>query len=231
MKTMCKVRILAALAGLARNAKVWLLLTFGSYAYKELLFSSSDHESSAAPSILFSSIRFLAVTMTDKLPTPLLTLFQPRPPLRYIPPQDTAPETRASKTSQLSGIAGFLPALAEYSATDEYHPTESWLQRRDRLRKEKMDRQSEIMKDSFEGFRPEEDYKIKGDAVKTLFVARLAYDAREADLEREFGKFGPIERIRIVRNEHEKNPKKQHRGYAFVVYERERDMKGNDSPS
>jgi hypothetical protein len=33
--------------------------------------------------------------------------------------------------------------------------------------------------------------------------------------------------IRIVKNPYEKNPKKQHRGYAFIVYEREKDMKGN----
>ena len=30
---------------------------------------------------------------------------------------------------------------------------------------------------------------------KTLFVARLSYDTKETDLEREFGRFGPIERV------------------------------------
>lgn len=33
--------------------------------------------------------------------------------------------------------------------------------------------------------------------------------------------YGPIERIRIVRNRKGKS-----KGYAFIVYERERDMKG-----
>jgi hypothetical protein len=37
--------------------------------------------------------------------------------------------------------------------------------------------------------------------------------------------------IRIVKNENEKNKKKPHRGYAFVVYEREKDMKGTTIPS
>ena len=59
-------------------------------------------------------------------------------------------------------------------------------------------------------------------------------------MEREFSRFGPIERIRIVTDikaesngtasEDEIKPrkkKKPHRGYAFVVYEREKDMKGN----
>lgn len=35
-----------------------------------------------------------------------------------------------------------------------------------------------------------------------------------------------IAQIRLVKNEMEKNPKKTHRGYAFIVYEREKDMKG-----
>jgi len=31
-----------------------------------------------------------------------------------------------------------------------------------------------------------------------LFVARLSYDTTEKDLEREFGRFGPIERVRYM---------------------------------
>lgn len=90
---------------------------------------------------------------------------------------------------------------------------------------------------------PDEDPNVRGDAFKTLFVARLSYDTTEKDLEREFGRFGPIERIRIVtdvtaetngtanesKSKTEKK-KKPHRGYAFVVYEREKDMKGTASP-
>ena len=39
------------------------------------------------------------------------------------------------------------------------------------------------------------DPNVRGDAFKTLFVARLSYDTKEKDLEREFGRFGPIERV------------------------------------
>lgn len=82
-------------------------------------------------------------------------------------------------------------------------------------------------------------------------MARLDYSADEKDLEREFGRFGPIERvrppllswvlnkpadarqIRIIRDTHahEKGNKKKkpHRGYGFVVFEREKDMRGNDA--
>jgi hypothetical protein len=133
--------------------------------------------------------------MTDKLPANLLALFQPRPPLRYIPPQDTPPEDRALKQSQISGVAAFLPALTEYATTDYYEPTESWLQRKDRIKAEKKARLEEMARDDFKEFRPENDPQIRGDAVKTLFVGRLAYEAKESDLEREFGRFGPIERV------------------------------------
>jgi U1 small nuclear ribonucleoprotein len=74
---------------------------------------------------------------------------------------------------------------------------------------------------------PSNDPQARGDPFRTLFVARLSYDVKESDLEREFGRFGPIERIRIVKDTvTPKGSKKPHRGYAFIVYEREKDMKG-----
>lgn len=165
--------------------------------------------------------------MTDKLPPNLLALFQPRPPVKYLPPQDSAPEERAKKTSQISGLAAFLPQLQEYKQTDDYEPTESWLQKRDRRRIEKREQAAAMQTDDFKGFKPEDDPKVKGDAFKTLFVGRLAYDVKESDLEREFSRFGPIERIRIVKDEYSDKPKKPSRGYAFIVFEREKDLKGN----
>ena len=168
--------------------------------------------------------------MTDKLPPDLLQLFQPRPPVRYLLPLDNAPEEKAGKSSEISGIAAFLGALHAYKDEDDYQPTESWLQKRDRKRLEKQQRVADMQKDDFQGFKPSEDSKVKGDALKTLFVGRLSYDVKEQDLEREFGRFGPIERIRIVKDETSSKSKKPHRGYAFIVYERERDMKGKPIP-
>jgi len=68
---------------------------------------------------------------------------------------------------------------------------------------------------------PFEDEEVVGDPYKTLFVGRLPYAITEEDLIREFKVYGTIERIRLVTNKDGKS-----RGYAFVVYERERDMKG-----
>lgn len=96
---------------------------------------------------------------------------------------------------------------------------------------------------------PEHDPAVKGDPYKTLFVSRLSYEVKDTDLEREFGRFGPIERVRsphflLHNNDHHSDNSAQvriirdkdtgkHRGYAFIVYEREKDMKGietKDSP-
>lgn len=46
------------------------------------------------------------------------------------------------------------------------------------------------------------------------------YETTEKELQREFGVYGPIERIRVVRDKEGKS-----RGYAFLVYEKERDMR------
>ena len=165
--------------------------------------------------------------MTAQLPPQLLALFQPRPPIHYKAPLDDSPEQKGTKKSQISGLAAFLPLLDDSKDDDDYEPTESWLQKRDRERLEKKQRIVEMQKDDFGGFKPDQDPKIKGDALKTLYVGRLSYDAKESDLEREFGRFGPIERIRIVKDDTSGKGKKAHRGYAFIVYERERDMKGN----
>lgn len=60
-----------------------------------------------------------------------------------------------------------------------------------------------------------------GDAFKTLFVGRLPYDITESALRREFERFGPITRIEIVA----RNDTGASRGYAFIEFEREKDMK------
>lgn len=100
--------------------------------------------------------------------------------------------------------------------------------------------------------KPAEDPNVRGDAFKTLIVCRLSYQATEEDLEREFGRIGNIERvrfpqarffplpkltaslqIRIVKDthadEHPNKKKKPHRGYAFIVFEREKDMRGKQT--
>lgn len=164
--------------------------------------------------------------MTDKLPGNLLQLFAPRPALRYLPNGDFEPAGR--KTREISGVAAFLPQAEEH-AKIPYNPTESWLEAHDRKMLEKKENHEYMHNEGFATqFKPSEDTKIRGDAFRTLFVSRLDYKTDTQDIQREFGRFGPIERIRIVTNTGESNPKKKGKplGYAFVVYENEKDMKG-----
>jgi RNA recognition motif-containing protein len=58
-------------------------------------------------------------------------------------------------------------------------------------------------------------------ALSSLLLYHQSKKATEQDLRREFEMYGAIERVRIVRDQKDKS-----RGYAFIVYERERDMKG-----
>ncbi|KAL2109879.1 hypothetical protein VUR80DRAFT_1885 [Thermomyces stellatus] len=165
--------------------------------------------------------------MTDKLPPNLLALFAPRPPLRFLEAPDYPPQER--KTQPISGVAQYLPALQVYKETDVYEPTESWLQMKDRKKRERKEQLEKLLTEGPKNYKPHEDPNIRGDPFKTLIVARLSYEATEHDLEKEFARFGPIERIRIITDTHShlhpKKKKKPHRGYAFVVFERERDMR------
>ena len=191
--------------------------------------------------------------MTDKLPPNLLALFAPRPALRYLPPSDHAPEDR--KTAKIGGVVQYLPALQEKAAKakavedgdpidaddeePEHPPTESWLEARDRRTIERQEHQKWLSTEGVKKlYKPSEDPNIRSDAFKTLFVARLSYDTEVRDLEREFVRFGPIERVRIVTDNgrsriqgtKKKNRTGQSKGYAFVVFENERDMKRDVSP-
>ncbi|KAL5381161.1 hypothetical protein DPSP01_007415 [Paraphaeosphaeria sporulosa] len=164
--------------------------------------------------------------MTDKLPPMLLQLFAPRPPLRWVEPSDHAPEKR--QTPNIGGIGQYMQALREYKDNDGYVPSDSWLQKRDRRKLEKKERQEKLLTEGVKDYKPHDDPKVQGDAFNTLFVSRLNYSTTEEDLEREFGRYGPIERIRIVENVKaapDAPLKKRKRGYAFIVYEREKDMK------
>merc|ERR1712066_947851 len=67
---------------------------------------------------------------------------------------------------------------------------------------------------------PHKDSNAVGDPFKTLFVARISYDTTEKKLKREFEVFGSIKRVRMVYDQ-----KGKPRGYAFIEYEHERDLK------
>ncbi|KAK9380597.1 U1 small nuclear ribonucleoprotein of 70kDa MW N terminal-domain-containing protein [Kockiozyma suomiensis] len=155
--------------------------------------------------------------MTDKLPPPLLALFAPRPPLRYLPPTDTAPEKRA--TAQISGVSKYLELLNTPDPT--FQPTETKLEESERRKREAKEAHEKRLQEGLEKWDPKNDPLVKGDPFQTLFIARLAHDVTEKDLDDELSKYGRVERIRIVREKSSSRP----RGYAFAVFAREQDMR------
>ncbi|KAK7686137.1 hypothetical protein QCA50_010949 [Cerrena zonata] len=169
---------------------------------------------------------------THLLPPNLLKLFAPRPPLPYTRPLDR--DIDRVRNKNVDGVGKLLNRLREdktqgmlvtgegegmeegedpgFTHAEE---TKRAIRREERLRK----RQEEY-KIAKENYKPADDQEAVGDPYKTLFISRLHKAATEADLTREFEQYGTIERTRIVRDK-----KGRSRSYAFLVFERERDMK------
>lgn len=162
--------------------------------------------------------------MTDRLPPHLLRLFTARPPVAITKPLDRSPRPR--RGPQISGMAQFLPRVAGHDA--DYMPSETVQQRNERRIREKKEKNDiRILAQQAECTllvvildAPEKQEKHESDPYHTLFVGRLNYTVGEKELERLFEKYGPIKRVRVVRDPEEKS-----RGYGFIEFERERDLK------
>jgi len=140
-------------------------------------------------------------------------LFTPRPPPQHLPPQVV------KRKIKLTGLADFV----EYFSTEENPKREAWespQERRERRAKEKLEKHKEHLKTLIADYDPHKDSNAVGDPFRTLFVARVSYDTTEKKLKREFEVFGSIKRVRMVYDQ-----KGKPRGYAFVEYEHERDLK------
>lgn len=94
-------------------------------------------------------------------------------------------------------------------------------------RQEERQRKKEERRIREENYDPKQDPNATGDPYRTLFISRLSYEATESDLKREFDMYGPIEKLVIVKNK----LTGKSRGYAFILFEREKDMKGKFHPS
>ncbi|KAG6374289.1 hypothetical protein JVT61DRAFT_4311 [Boletus reticuloceps] len=169
---------------------------------------------------------------THLLPPNLLKLFAPRPLLPYKRP--VGRDSDRVHRKDVSGVAEMLVQLKEQSTAtmlsgeadtmeEGEEPTFTLAEetKRQIRREERKKKKTEEFKIAKETFKPADDPEAVGDPYKTLFISRLHKSATENDLRREFESFGTIERVRIVRDK-----KNRGRGYAFIVYERERDMKG-----
>ncbi|KAI0350052.1 hypothetical protein OH77DRAFT_1413815 [Trametes cingulata] len=174
---------------------------------------------------------------THLLPPNLLKLFAPRPPLPYTRPLDK--DIDRVRPKNVDGVGPILAQLREARTQgmidsgntggeregmeEGEEPTFTYAEqtKREIRREERKKKKAEEFQRAKENYKPSEDPEAIGDPYKTLFISRLHKNATENDLRREFESFGSIERVRVVRDKNGRS-----RGYAFIVFERERDMKG-----
>jgi len=90
-----------------------------------------------------------------------------------------------------------------------------------KLKSEKQQNHQEEVVRKLKEWDPQKNQNATENAYKTLFVARLSYETTESRLKREFEEFGSIKKVRIIYD----NKTGKSRGYGFIEYERERDMK------
>lgn len=167
----------------------------------------------------------MSSAVAHALPPSILALFAPRAPIAYKPPM-TKNAPFADNHSKLK-----YTAISKYVSEFE-DPTETppptlvpTLEEQKEQRRAARDAAVAAKREAKEGakvdFDPANDPKIKGDPYKTLFVSRISYETTEVQLKKDFEQYGPIKRIRLVYDTETAKP----RGYAFLEYEHERDMK------
>ena len=173
------------------------------------------------------------------LPPSIISLFEARAPLEYMP----AP-ARPKKTLALTGIAGLVnefedppkkgndavdEATAAAAAAAARKPVPVGLETRDarlvRITAEKKQRHEAKLRKQIKEYDPKTaNAGSSADPYKTLFVGRLAYEADEKSVRDALEKFGDVRSVEIVYRKGDRD-KQVNKGYAFVEFVREDDMK------
>lgn len=155
--------------------------------------------------------------MTQFLPPSLLALFAPRPPIPYLPPPEK------NKLPSYTGVAQFTQLFEDETKRqieEEGHMPLNRKEYRKLLNRRKVNAQQKKNEELVKLWDPHKDQKTTGDPYKTLFIAKLSYNTSEHKLKREFEMYGPVKKVRIVQDQ-----KGKPRGYGFVEFEKERDMR------
>ena len=187
------------------------------------------------------------------MPPHIRATFMPNPPLKHLPPckrhvltsdnyvtdeeENNAPSTSAAVNKTLptsfprkkrgAGLSGVSSFLHHFERTP---PPERKIKPTPQSLREEKDakRKSEIeskLKPFIASYREEQkqcagEFTNGMNCYNTLFVGRLAYEVTERKLLREMEAYGPIKDLKLVTDKSGKS-----RGYAFVEYEHEEDMK------
>mmetsp|Transcript_6936 Transcript_6936/g.19753 ORF Transcript_6936/g.19753 Transcript_6936/m.19753 type:complete len:313 (+) Transcript_6936:188-1126(+) len=151
------------------------------------------------------------------MPPHIRATFMPPPPLKSIPP------IKNKRKHPITGVLEYLSAFENSKPPErKIQPTPKALKEEKRKRREQEHRDK--LAPLIESYRQEQrdcEGKYQGmNCYNTLFVGRLAYEVTERKLLREMEAFGPVRDIKLVTDKEGKS-----RGFGFVEYENEEDMK------
>jgi len=199
--------------------------------------------SGSGPAIMMMPPHIRATFMPNPPPKSLPPPIKRRPKeawYRYhVDSQDEQPAPVAGKNDKLVGLDGVAAYMAHFERGMPPKPKKRLTAVE--YKRLKMDHKEKVNQERLEPLI--EQYlmekkvsrgECKGmNCYKTLFVGRLAYEVTERKLLREFEAHGPIKDIKLVyerkpgeKDDHNADPAtRKSRGYAFVEYEREEDMK------
>jgi len=125
----------------------------------------------------------------------------------------------SGKCRSLDGMAQYVE-LFEEKAPPKAPPIETKEEKKKRKAKEASARSESALAEAKAAWNPKEKHKDSGDAYKTLFVGRMSFETDEKSIRREFENYGPVKKVSMI-TDNDGKP----RGYCFVEYERERDMR------
>lgn len=146
------------------------------------------------------------------MPQHILILFQARPMLEFYKP------IKKKKPKEYSGLSDFLNYFEEGEAPPKIK-VESFKERKEKKKKEKMAYNELILKEKRKEYDPFKNEDLTSDPKKTLFIGRLSYEVSEQKLKKEFESYGKIKTVKII---YDKNLKP--RGYAFIEFEHTKSM-------
>lgn len=169
------------------------------------------------------------------MPPNIREAFMPDPPLKHLPP----PKRKRPKyystngvqtTKPRTGLTGVAEYMKQFERTNAPKRKEDLtpLKIKEIKQQKKKEKWLEVHGPLIEEYRKEQRESggefMNMNCYNTLFVGRLAYEVTERKLLREFETFGPVKDIKLVTVKGGEKDGKS-RGYAFIEYEQEEDMK------
>eukprot|EP00586_Coscinodiscus_wailesii_P001321 CAMPEP_0172489064 /NCGR_PEP_ID=MMETSP1066-20121228/18831_1 /TAXON_ID=671091 /ORGANISM="Coscinodiscus wailesii, Strain CCMP2513" /LENGTH=245 /DNA_ID=CAMNT_0013256663 /DNA_START=104 /DNA_END=837 /DNA_ORIENTATION=+ len=157
------------------------------------------------------------------MPNHIRATFMPNPPIKPLPAPNKPGEYR---NSNLGGIAHLVNQFEKSKPPKRkvgMTPATSKAARQKKNKKKNEEKLKPVIA-SYRAHQKDCSGEFEGmNCYNTLFVGRLAYEVSERKLLREMEVFGPVKDIKMVYNKHDKG--KKSRGYGFVEFEHDDDMK------